>query len=139
MTRHHRRSRDAVGDPVRGKPEVVFVGFEERVDPAVLEDVVLVEREIRTQAPAYDRVTDALERAVLARHRTRLRSEAEGVVLDVGAGTGANLRHFRDTTRVITAELDPRMRPAGRRQAGGRALPSRATSTRRTSRCPLDA
>jgi ubiquinone/menaquinone biosynthesis C-methylase UbiE len=61
-------------------------------------------------APAYDRVTGALERAVLAEHRARLLEGVDGLVLDVGAGTGANFPHFRDATRVIATEPDPRMR-----------------------------
>jgi len=61
-------------------------------------------------AAAYDRVTVALERAVLADHRDQLLAPLEGAVLDVGAGTGTNFQHLRSATRVIAVEPDPRMR-----------------------------
>jgi ubiquinone/menaquinone biosynthesis C-methylase UbiE len=61
-------------------------------------------------APAYDRATGALERAVLGEHRAWLLAEVDGVVVDVGAGTGANFPHFRRATRVIAIEPDARMR-----------------------------
>ena len=61
-------------------------------------------------APAYDCVNGALERAVLGEHRAQLLAGVEGVVLDVGAGTGANFPHFGPDARVIAAEADPRMR-----------------------------
>jgi SAM-dependent methyltransferase len=52
----------------------------------------------------YDCVNGPLERSILAPRRARLLAELTGVVLDVGAGTGANLRHFRSATRVIATE-----------------------------------
>jgi len=61
-------------------------------------------------APLYDRVTQPLERAVLAERRARLLHDLSGVIVDVGAGTGANLAHFRRAERVIATEPDPRMR-----------------------------
>lgn len=61
-------------------------------------------------APAYDRVTDALERTVLAEHRAQLLAEVDGVIVDVGAGTGANFPHFHRAARVFATEPDPRMR-----------------------------
>jgi len=61
-------------------------------------------------APLYDRVTQPLERAVLAERRARLLNDLSGVIVDVGAGTGANLAHFRRAERVIATEPDPRMR-----------------------------
>jgi ubiquinone/menaquinone biosynthesis C-methylase UbiE len=61
-------------------------------------------------APIYDRVNGPLERAVLAERRAHLLAELTAVVLDVGAGTGASLPHFRRADRVIATEPDPRMR-----------------------------
>ena len=61
-------------------------------------------------APAYDRVTGSLERGVLARWRERLLADLGGVVLDVGAGTGANLPHLGCAAHVIAVEPDPMMR-----------------------------
>jgi SAM-dependent methyltransferase len=61
-------------------------------------------------APAYDRVTGPLERGVLAGWRRRLLGPVGGVVLDVGAGTGANLPHLRRAAQVIAVEPDRIMR-----------------------------
>jgi SAM-dependent methyltransferase len=47
---------------------------------------------------------------VLAPRRAALLSDLRGVVLDVGAGTGANLEHFHNASRVIALEPDPGMR-----------------------------
>jgi ubiquinone/menaquinone biosynthesis C-methylase UbiE len=58
----------------------------------------------------YDFVTAPLERAILAPRRARLLTGLTGVVLDVGAGTGANLPHFRSATRVIATEPSNGMR-----------------------------
>jgi ubiquinone/menaquinone biosynthesis C-methylase UbiE len=61
-------------------------------------------------APVYDRANGPFERAVLAPRRAALLSDLRGVVLDVGAGTGANLEHFHNASRVIALEPDPGMR-----------------------------
>lgn len=61
-------------------------------------------------APAYDRVTGSLERGVLAGWRERLLGDLGGVVLDVGAGTGANLPHLHGAMQVIAVEPDRVMR-----------------------------
>jgi len=61
-------------------------------------------------AALYDRVAAPLEQAVLSAHRAGLLSGLEGRVLDVGAGTGANLVHFGRATHVVAAEPDPWMR-----------------------------
>lgn len=61
-------------------------------------------------AVLYDRMTRPLERAVLAERRARLLAGLDGQVLDVGAGTGANLPYLRQASRVVAAEPDPGMR-----------------------------
>ena len=57
-------------------------------------------------AAAYDPVSRELERAVLGEQRTRLLAGVTGQVLDVGAGTGANLPYLRHASRVVAAEPD---------------------------------
>lgn len=64
----------------------------------------------RIFAALYDRMTAPAERAVLGAHRTVLVADLTGRVLDVGAGTGANLSHYRAADAVIASEPDPAMR-----------------------------
>jgi ubiquinone/menaquinone biosynthesis C-methylase UbiE len=66
-------------------------------------------------ATAYDPLTRALERAILGERRARLLAGLDGQVLDVGAGTGANLPYLRRASRVVATEPDAAMR---RRLAG---------------------
>jgi len=61
-------------------------------------------------AAAYDPMTRSLERAVLGERRARLLADVAGQVLDVGAGTGANLPYLRQASRVVAAEPDAAMR-----------------------------
>jgi len=67
-------------------------------------------REHRVFAALYDRMTGPLEQGVLGERRARLLADLTGEVLDVGAGTGANLPYFRSASRVVAAEPDPAMR-----------------------------
>jgi ubiquinone/menaquinone biosynthesis C-methylase UbiE len=50
-----------------------------------------------------------VERGELGQRRHELVSGLEGDVLEVGAGTGANLPHYRRATRVVALEPDPSM------------------------------
>lgn len=50
-----------------------------------------------------------MERGELGQRRRELVSGLEGDVLEVGAGTGANLRHYERATRVVALEPDPSM------------------------------
>lgn len=61
-------------------------------------------------AALYDPVSRMADRAGLARLRRRLLSEATGRVLEVGAGTGLNLPHYRDVDEVVLLEPDEAMR-----------------------------
>ena len=65
--------------------------------------------EHRLFAALYDRMTGPLEQGVLAQRRAGLLADLGGQVLDVGAGTGANLPHFRAASLVVAAEPDPAM------------------------------
>ena len=67
-------------------------------------------REHRVFAALYDRMTGPLEQGVLGERRAGLLADLTGEVLDVGAGTGANLPYFRSASRVVAAEPDPAMR-----------------------------
>src|SRR5437763_15529084 len=61
------------------------------------------------------RLTRPVELAGLAERRRRLLVQAAGRVLDVGAGTGANLAHYRSVDEVVALEPNPAM---ARRLAG---------------------
>lgn len=53
-------------------------------------------------ASLYDRLTARVEDAGLRAHRERLLARAKGRVLEIGAGTGANLPFYRDDVETIT-------------------------------------
>jgi ubiquinone/menaquinone biosynthesis C-methylase UbiE len=64
----------------------------------------------RLFAAAYDPVMGALERGRLGAKRRELLAGLTGDVVEVGAGTGANLRHLPDSVgHVIAVEPDPAM------------------------------
>lgn len=83
----------------------------------------------------YDLAMAPLELLVLRRWREQLVSRASGDVLEIGAGTGRNLAHYRSARSVVLTDPDRRMlRRASRRlperpfltalvQADGAALP----------------
>jgi SAM-dependent methyltransferase len=56
-------------------------------------------------AAAYDRMTAPMERKVLAAKRRQLLARARGHVLEIGAGTGANLAHYPTSDAITTLEL----------------------------------
>lgn len=61
-------------------------------------------------AALYDRVEARAERAGLGEMRSRLLARARGRVVELGAGTGANLSHYPDAVDSVTLiEPDPHM------------------------------
>jgi ubiquinone/menaquinone biosynthesis C-methylase UbiE len=73
----------------------------------------------------YDCVNGPLERSILGPRRAKVLPTLSGVVLDVGTGTGANLPHFRDATRVVATEPSRGMR-------------SRLAAKLQTAACPVE-
>ncbi|EMY35091.1 methylase [Arthrobacter crystallopoietes BAB-32] len=61
-------------------------------------------------ASRYDAATRFAERTELGRRRAALLAGLSGEVIDVGAGTGANLPHFPPSCMVTAVEPDPHMR-----------------------------
>jgi len=62
-------------------------------------------------ASVYDRFMRGSEQACLARWRAELLQDVAGEVLEIGAGTGANLPHYpKAVTRLVLAEPDRHMR-----------------------------
>lgn len=78
----------------------------------------------RLLAPLYDRLTAPCEQACVADWRAALISPLAGAVLEIGAGTGANLAHYGvAVTRLVVTEPDPHMRRRLRtRVASARSL-----------------
>lgn len=67
-------------------------------------------KEHRLFAATYDLMLASMERNWLGRRRHELLAGLSGRVLDIGAGTGANLPHYRAATEVVLAEPDGAMR-----------------------------
>ena len=64
----------------------------------------------RLFAAVYDRMLDATERAGLAGMRSELLGTARGRTLELGAGTGLNLRHYSAAVdELVLTEPDPHM------------------------------
>jgi ubiquinone/menaquinone biosynthesis C-methylase UbiE len=74
-------------------------------------------------AAVYDAMNRPLEARLFGQRRARLLADLTGTVLDVGAGTGANLRHFRRAARVVAAEPDPAMRARLARKLSEASVP----------------
>lgn len=58
-------------------------------------------------ARLYDFLTERFEQKIMGEHRRQLFQAAHGRVLDVGAGTGANLPHFRNRPGLQLLLIDP--------------------------------
>ncbi|MEA2221521.1 MAG: hypothetical protein QOJ35_4147 [Solirubrobacteraceae bacterium] len=71
----------------------------------------------RIFAAGYDRVFDAVERAGLSDMRAGLLAFARGRTLELGAGTGLNLRHYPadEIALVLTEPEEPMVRRLERR------------------------
>lgn len=68
-------------------------------------------------ARTYDRFTASAEAAGMADWRRELLAELDGEVLEIGAGTGRNLRWYPSTiTRLVLTEPDRHMRDQLRRK-----------------------
>jgi ubiquinone/menaquinone biosynthesis C-methylase UbiE len=68
-------------------------------------------------AAVYDAVMWPFERAAIGGWRRRLVAQSRGRVLEIGAGTGAQLRWYAPGDHVIALEPDATMRERARRQA----------------------
>ena len=80
-------------------------------------------------AAGYDRSMQAMERQVLGARRRRLLSGLTGDVLDVGAGTGVNLQHYRAASKVVAVEPDPAMRARLTRRVAALSGPAASEPT----------
>ena len=69
----------------------------------------------------YDISLALAERRGMAARRGELLASARGRVLELGAGTGLNLRHYPDGVDLVVSEPDPAMRARLKKRAEGRA------------------
>jgi ubiquinone/menaquinone biosynthesis C-methylase UbiE len=72
-------------------------------------------------AAQYDAAMRHAEHEELSSRRAALLSTLGGIVYDVGAGTGANLRHFPPSSHVTAVEPDPNMRKRLQAKVGSAA------------------
>lgn len=82
-------------------------------------------RQHKIFARRYDRISRLADRGWLGRHRERLLAGLTGDVLEIGAGTGANLPHYRAARQVILAEPAPAMRAILAQRLGAASVPTR--------------
>lgn len=77
----------------------------------------------RVFAALYDKLNAEVEEAFAARMRAALLAPAHGAVLELGAGTGANVEHYPPVERLVLSEPDRHMRArlAAKVGAGGRS------------------
>src|SRR5664280_502504 len=68
-------------------------------------------------AAAYDALMWPFERAAIGAWRRRLAARARGRVLEIGAGTGSQLRWYGAGLDVVALEPDPEMVARARRRA----------------------
>ena len=78
----------------------------------------------RLSAVLYDPFFWLAERAGLAARRRALVQQAHGRVLEIGAGTGLNLRHYADDAELVLSEPDAAMADRLRRRVAGRRRPA---------------
>ena len=78
----------------------------------------------RLSAVLYDPFFWLAERAGLAALRHALVQQARGRVLEIGAGTGLNLRHYADHVELVLSEPDAAMAERLRRRVAGRRVPA---------------
>lgn len=72
----------------------------------------------RVFAAGYDRATAGAERGALGDARRELVGSARGRVLEIGAGTGANVPHYPGEIDVVLTEPDGHMAKRLRAKAG---------------------
>lgn len=68
-------------------------------------------------APRYDRLIAVVERVLFADGRTWACAQARGRVLEIGIGTGRNLRHYPQDVELTGIELSPAMLAQAQRRA----------------------
>lgn len=91
----------------------------------------------RVFAFGYDRMLRAAERDGLAARRNALLSQAQGSVLEIGAGTGLGLEHYTQKVKrlVLTEPSEPMARRL--RERSGRIWPTAEVELAKAERLPF--
>lgn len=90
-------------------------------------------------ATIYDRFMRSAEEACLQGWRRELLSEANGEVLELGAGTGANLPFYTGSlSRLVLSEPDPHMRKRLERAVSNASLQGLDVSPASSGDLPFD-
>ncbi len=71
---------------------------------------------------AFFRVVDSYVHRLLGNRKAALFADLPDDVVELGPGTGANLRYYRPGTRLVAIEPNPHMHPALARAAARRAI-----------------
>jgi ubiquinone/menaquinone biosynthesis C-methylase UbiE len=70
-------------------------------------------------AAIYDRMMASQEKRFFGAVRREMLADLSGDVLEIGAGTGANFRHYPESARVVATEPDPFMLERARERVAG--------------------
>ncbi|MEV7867113.1 class I SAM-dependent methyltransferase [Streptomyces sp. NPDC088124] len=82
-------------------------------------------------ARIYPRVNAFAEAHGSVEHRRELLAGVRGRVIEIGAGTGANFRHYPpEVAEVVAVEPEPRLRALAEQAVAGAAVPVRVLSGR---------
>lgn len=69
----------------------------------------LIREKYDKKADKYDRMMAPMERMMMAKWRKRLLSKVNGLILEAGVGTGANLPYYPEGATVIGVDISPKM------------------------------
>ncbi len=61
------------------------------------------------KAESYDRLLAPMERMMMGKWRKTLCSKTQGLVLEAGVGTGANLPYYPEGVKVVAVDFSPKM------------------------------
>lgn len=76
----------------------------------------LVREKYDKKADKYDRMMAPMEKMMMAKWRKQLLSKVNGLVLEAGVGTGANLPFYPEEVKVIAVDLSPKMLEIAKRK-----------------------
>ena len=89
-------------------------------------------------ASIYDRFMRVSEEACLRNWRAALLHDLKGEVLEIGAGTGANLPHYpQSVARLVLSEPDPHMRRKLHKKCNALGLPHAEVSDASIAALPM--